>query len=453
METAQSEDILYNAHRNNLNMVRYRMNEKSYKNENMQNLFKYIENNLEYDLDTKLLSVTGYVSHAKLYRDFYSMSGHSVKEYVRRRQLSNALALIKASDMNFTDIAFQCGYSSYLTLWRAIRQTLGLTPSEYKNGNTYYFFPPFKGNPIQPVTVSNETIPRALRVLYYHTKLTGIENAAIQTLLQIVPNYNGRIFGRNGKQSGSRFCYELYLTGTSIDCGELNEYGFEATDIIPCFTNLFATSTVRNDVVKINAAWSYLYYEWLQNSMFAYTNEMYYEEYILKNGKPTKLKLYLPIKKRGEETKITLVKNPGLRFIIAKAAGYNAEKSASEMVFNYMKANYLETAMDSKEFYLQKDMNCCVCGIKTDTGRQYIEDINIMDIAADKPDYLVLESDVAGNYDLYADMMIAFARDNSINIVESEIFAVYNAKDSFNNLKIKMYCPLRNTSSGKIDTK
>ncbi|MCL2775435.1 MAG: AraC family transcriptional regulator [Oscillospiraceae bacterium] len=429
------------------------MNEKSYKNENMQSLFKYIENNLEYDVDTKLLSVAGYVSHAKLYRDFYSMSGHSVKEYVRKRQLSNALALIKASDMGFTDIAFQCGYSSYLTLWRAVRQTLGLTPSEYKNGNTYYFFPPFKGNPIQPVTVSNDTIPRALRVLYYHTKLTGIENAAIQTFLQIVPNYNGRIFGRNGKQSGSRFCYELYLTDTSIDCGKLNGRGFKTTNIIPCFTKLFAVSTVRNDEKKINAAWNYLYYEWLQNSMFAYTNEMYYEEYILKNSKLIKLKLYLPIKKREEETKIVLAKNPELRFIIAKAAGYNAEKVASEMVFNYMKANYLETVMDSKVFYLQKYMNCCVCGIKTDTGLQYIKDMNIMDIATDKPDYLVLESDVAGNYGLYAGMLIAFARDNGINIDESEIFAVYNAKDSFNNLKIKMYCPLHDTSFGEIDTK
>jgi len=99
--------------------------------EYMHGLFRYIEENLTAEFDTELLSGIGCVSSPKLYRDFYGLTGHSVKEYVRKRRLSNALALIKASDMELTDIAFQCGYSSYLTLWRAVKQTLGLAPSEY----------------------------------------------------------------------------------------------------------------------------------------------------------------------------------------------------------------------------------------------------------------------------------------------------------------------------------
>jgi hypothetical protein len=59
--------------------------------------------------------------------------------------------------------------------------------------------------------------------------------------------------------------------------------------------------------------------------MFEYTGKPYFEEYILRNGKPTKLKLYLPIKKRNTETKINVIKNPGLRFITAKAEGFDAE--------------------------------------------------------------------------------------------------------------------------------
>ena len=76
-----------------------------------------------------LLSNVGYASHAKLYRSFYSLTGHSVKEYVRKRRLSNALALIKTSDMGLADIAFQCGYSSHQALCRAVRQILVLESS------------------------------------------------------------------------------------------------------------------------------------------------------------------------------------------------------------------------------------------------------------------------------------------------------------------------------------
>jgi AraC-type DNA-binding domain-containing proteins len=155
------------------------------------------------DLDTELLTNVGYVSCAQLYRDFYSLTGHSVKEYVCKRRLSNALALIKTSDRGLTDVALQCGYSSHQALCRAVKQTLGMTPSEYKTGDTYYFFPPWNGEPLQSVIVSGETILRALRVLFYHSSFTNIENIAVDTFLQVFPNYRGRIFGRNGEQAGT----------------------------------------------------------------------------------------------------------------------------------------------------------------------------------------------------------------------------------------------------------
>ena len=244
------------------------MSDAIYKNEYMNSLFQYIENNMSDDMDAVMLSSVGCISYAQLYRDFYNLTGHSVKEYVRKRRLSNALALIKTSDMGFTDIAFQCGYSSHQALCRAVRQTLGLTPSQYKSGDTYYFFPPFNGEPLQSVIVSNVTLPCALRVLFYHSSLTNIENKAVDTLLQVFPDYGERIFGRNGEQVENKLCYELYLTDTNRDYNKLELYGFKITHEVPCFTAVFATSTVRNDEREINATWDYLYSEWLQNSMF-----------------------------------------------------------------------------------------------------------------------------------------------------------------------------------------
>jgi len=422
------------------------MNEAIKKNEYMSSLFRYIENNMPFDLDTKLLSGFGYVSHAKLYRDFYSISGHSVKEYVRKRRLSNALALIKSSDFSVTDIALQCGYSSHQALCRAVRETLGLTPSEYKSGDVHYFFPPFSGEPLQSVTVANETIPRMLCVLFYHSRLLNIENMAVSTFLSVIPDYGGRIFGRNGKQNGGKFCYELYLTDTGRDYGELKSYGFERTHEISCSISMFATSTVPNDERKINAAWDYLYSEWLQNSMFEYTDKPYYEEYILKNNKPVKLKLYLPIKRRTDETKITLTSNPGLSFIVSRANGYNAERTASKTVIDYLNANHPYIVKTSKEFYVKKSANSYVCGVRvvnTDMRFENGDAENVELIAMCQNKYLVLESGVMGDYDRYAELLLSFALDNNIAADINGIFAVYDARKSFDNLKIKMYCPIK----------
>ena len=56
---------------------------------NMQtnNIFRYIENNISAELDIDRLSSVSYVSRSKLKNDFYSLSGHSVVEYVRKRRL------------------------------------------------------------------------------------------------------------------------------------------------------------------------------------------------------------------------------------------------------------------------------------------------------------------------------------------------------------------------------
>lgn len=419
------------------------MNEANHKSKHMQILFQYIENNMSTDLDTVLLSKIGYVSRNKLYYDFYSQSGHSVKEYIRKRRLSNALALIKASTFSLTDIAHQCGYSSHQALCKAVRQTLGLTPSEYRQGSTYYFFPPFHGEPLRPVTVSNEIFPLTLRVLFFYPRLKNIENMAVSTFLSAFPNYSGRIFGRNAKHEGGKFCYELNLTETNINHSLLSSYGFEIALESPCHAVTFATVCVINDEHKINAAWDYLYSEWLHNSMFEYTGDPYYEEFILKNKEPIKLRLYLPIRERSEDTRITLINNPGLRFITAKARGYNAEEIASGKVMDYFKAHYPYLISTSNELYFRKEAEISICGIRVNPELQTVTDENVADITIGSDSYLVLESSVIGDYNRYAEFLLSFSRDNGIDADGDGIFAVYDARESLGNLKIKMYCPVK----------
>jgi AraC-like DNA-binding protein len=422
------------------------MNQTTDKIKNMKRMFQHIESNLISNLDAKLLSKLGYISYAQLYRDFYNLTGHSVKEYIRKRRLSNALALVKTSDFGLSEIAYRCGYSSHQAFCRAVKQTLAITPSDYKYSDAYYFFPPFNGEPLQSINVTSVTTPKTLCIRFYQSSIKNIENMAVNTFLQVYPNYSEQIFGRNGKQDGNRFCYELYLTDIEMNYEKLKSQGYEIAHKTPCNTSVFATSTVPNNEQKINAAWDYLYHVWLQNSMFEYTNEPYYEEYILKNGKPVKLKLYLPIKKRSEETKITLISNPRLCFIVSKAKGCNAEKIASQIVIEYLMSHYPYVVKTSRELYLYKSMDCYVCGIRISSELPITNAENVENINTDQCNYLVLESCVTGDYDKYTDILLTFAQNNGMVANRMGIFAVYDAKVSFDNLKIKMYCPI------KIDT-
>ena len=206
--------------------------------------------------------------------------------------------------------------------------------------------------------------------------------------------------------------------------------------------SVFATLTVKNDELKISAAWDYLYSEWLQNSMFEYTDEPCYEEYLIKNGKPVKLKLYLPIRKRFEDTKISLISNPGLRFIVSQSRGHDAEKIASQTVIDYLTAHYPYIVRASKEFYLCKESDSYICGVRIKSELLIDGGGNIECVTTDHSDYLVLESSVTGDYDRYTCILLNFARDNGINANKQGIFAVYDAKESFDNPKIKMYCPI-----------
>ncbi len=324
-----------------------------------------------------------------------------------------------------------------------MKQALNMTPLTYKGCDAYYFFPPFNGESLQSVTVSNETIPRTLCIRFNHSSLKNIETKAISIFLHTVPDYTGRIFGRNADQDGGKFYYELYLTDTDRNYNKLESCGFEISHGREPFTAIFATSDVQNDERKINIAWDYLYSSWLQNSMFEYANEPYYEEYILRNGKPVKLKLYLPIKKRGEETKIILVHNPRFHFIAAKAIGYYAEKTASKTVINYLSNNYRYIIKSAKEFYVRKDINSCVCGVRVNSQLQISDDKNIKSFSISNGNYLVLESSVLGDYDRYTDMLLSFASDNGMTADKKDIFAVYDVKEGFNNPKIRMYCKVK----------
>ena len=138
----------------------------------LEPLLANLEQNISNDISVERLAEAGLLSRSQLYR-----------EYVRKRRLSTALALIKHTDMSLKKIAGECGFSGEQGL---------------------------------PVSVASETIPPTLRLQYYDSCPKGIENRALARLFASRPGYGGRIFGRKGAQKGPKLCYELYLDPSAV---------------------------------------------------------------------------------------------------------------------------------------------------------------------------------------------------------------------------------------------
>ena len=409
----------------------------------VQRLIRQLENHLDADIKAEFLSSSSYVSRSQLYRDFYSITGHSVKEYIRKRRLSNALLLIKTSEFTLAEIAYQCGFSSQQALCRAVKQSLGITPLAYKESEMFYFFPPYSGVPLQSVNIKNENIPACICFQYYDTCRNHIEERAIKTILKAMPEYCGRIFGRDGKQRGSFFCYEVMIEDMQTGYFPLLAHGFRFKKEEDSFSILAASTVVKNQEESINDAWEYLYAGWLQGSMYQPAKTPYFEEYLIKNGRMEKLRLFLPVQRRKDNIRILWKRDPDLRFLVAKADGPYAEQAASQTIVQFLSSFYPEVLQKATRFFLSRQCATCVCGVGLDYGI-FCErkESSVQIFTVEKGDYLVLESPVMGNYDRYAEQLVHFAQESGMIPNSNAVFAVYNTDESSINPSLQMFCPV-----------
>lgn len=422
----------------------------------LADLINYIETHLEEVPDTQRLSKMLFKSRMQMHRDFCAATGHSVKAYVNKRRLSNALALIKLSKISLSETAYRTGYSSQQAMCRAVRQELGMSPLAYRKSPVYWFFPPCRGKPSMAVSVSEETVPRRRCIRFYKEDCTGIEEEALHALEQAVPDYDGRIFGRNDSGYGTHACYELYVTEPeAADPVRLAASELEAGELCPAWTGTLAAISVSCRhapdpaaiAAAVEGAWDYLFRIWLPGSMFVYTGEPYWEEHVRRGGKTVKVRLLLPVRRRKDFLKITLCHRPGLHFVTACRYGPGAEEAAAAAVVCYMDAHAPLMLQASREFLAQKRAQAYMCGVRVHSDRPLGDGRTTEDFHTDAGEYLVLESGGIIDYDCCAEMLLEFAGDNGFRIRPETIFSVYDTGKSFDNPEYRMYCRL------KTDTK
>ena len=74
------------------------------------------------------------VSRAQFCKLFKDASGLSFNDYLNRKRIQRALALIKSGE-KIADVAYACGYSEISTFYRNFRKFTIASPSGYKDAN------------------------------------------------------------------------------------------------------------------------------------------------------------------------------------------------------------------------------------------------------------------------------------------------------------------------------
>ncbi len=407
-------------------------------------VIQFIEEHLQEEVSLDLAAQAGFTSLMQLYRDFYTHTGHSVKEYIRKRRLSNALSLIRCSDMPLAEIAYTCGYSSQQALCKNVKAAVSMTPLEYKRSGVSYYFPRYDSLAARQVTVAAETLPATVRVSFYYPRLNGIEDQAIAALQETLPGYRGRLFGRNGKQLGSRFCYRLWLeytqdTADKLLAGRL----FREVEIFPEVSLTAAKVIVPNEEPEIGRAWNYLYTDWLRSSMFAEDREPYFEEYLWRNGRVNRLALILPVIKRADYDRISLVHSPGMLFLAATREGPNAEKEASQAVMGFLAVYRPSAARSADTFYIAKNGTACTCGVRLEETLALPAGCGLELLELPAGSYAVLETGCTGDSRVLEERLEAWIRDNGLRRSGCSAFAIYEAKGGYTADHITTTCRIQ----------
>ena len=388
----------------------------------LEPLLADLEQNISNDLNVERMADAALLSRSQLYREFYNVTGHSVKEYVRKRRLSAALALIKHTDMPLKKIAQRCGFSGEQALCKCLKDAIGQTPKQYKAGGDELYFPPVEGERAHIVTVTTETILPTLCLRYYDSRLTGIENRALAWLFASRPDFNGRIFGRRGAQKGSKLCYELHIESEDADQ--------------PAISGTFAKIICPDSEDEIIAAWDYLYNGWLKTSMFSQAEQPWFEEYIHANGQMKRLQLYLPVTKKQGFHKIQLRQCEDLQFLVAHQSGKNAEKAASKAVMDFLAAHDPRLAQSARQFYVSQGQGC-TCGIALASPISLPSNCGVEIITQPAGEYAMLEGDCCGDSGAYEAVLAAWIDSMGLTSVGVP-FAVYETGDGYDRRDIRV---------------
>ncbi|BBH24475.1 hypothetical protein Back11_58200 [Paenibacillus baekrokdamisoli] len=341
----------------------------------VQNAIDYMEEHLDEHVELEQIAAIAYMSVPSLYRVFYTMTGHPLKEYIRKRRTSQAAILLRQTKLPIVDIAITCGFESYQAFTKSFKKLVGLTPGTYRDASLYYSFE--RVNLLEKVSYTElkevseqfadvkviRMAPMPVLTYRYRSSLReGLEEQAFHTFYcQLTesgfPLADARIIGRNVEPSDSydEHEYEIMATYTELNQPLLPFNPDYRTAIIA--GGLYAVSlTAADNAHTIISSWNRLLAEWLPKSTFTLGEHSFLEEWMHYKGKVSRLKLFLPVQRAKEQPSIEIIDIPSVPIRSFRCDGPRSQTMADEQLTAWLQDRRL--SMDvSEEIQLYMSSN------------------------------------------------------------------------------------------------
>ena len=274
--------------------------------ERIQKSIDFIESHLKDDIDIYSIVEQSHFSTTHFYRIFNALVGDSLKDYIRKRRLSNAVIELSTSKKRLIDIAFEYGFNSQEVFTRAFYRTFGITPGRYrteKNKMVLYEKINVNQKILNNLSQGISLEPRI--ILDKEFKVVGLKKTVkpgddlIRNLWVDFDLRKSEINNVNSPAPLMGLCeYMPNITDTS-------EFTYLACVEVSCFNHIpskmiskiipsskYAVFTHKGSLEGLKSTYAYIYGTWLLHSKYELaeldTIELYYDN--------ARLDLYIPIK-------------------------------------------------------------------------------------------------------------------------------------------------------------
>jgi len=318
----------------------------------------YMEEFLDEPLDLSDIAKTAGVSVAHLYRVFYSLTGHPVKEYIRKRRTSEAAGLLRTTDMGAMDIAIQCGFETYRAFLKAFKQYTGLTPTEYRDAESFFSF---ERLPLEDNGTSHEKqvfgqhahsdirivrLPPRKGVGFLHVseREDGLEEDALNRFRACLAARGQElrdmsVFGWNVDldEGMPLFGYQLLAPDIPFVPGvvahpELRPIELQGGVYASCRARALSAEQIVED-------WNRLYSGWLPGSRFEPGSDRLFEQYVFKGDQVMQVHLYLPVVRSRKTQPIEIVELKPVDVLAFRAEGSGSIIRADQAAVEWLKSS------------------------------------------------------------------------------------------------------------------
>lgn len=101
-------------------------------NEGIQQAVRYVDENIQQDIDFRALAHRHHYSFDRFRHVFKEYTGLSPHQYVIKGRIDRAKFLLELNpDASLTEVSYNCGFSSSSHFTKAFRSKVGMTPGEY----------------------------------------------------------------------------------------------------------------------------------------------------------------------------------------------------------------------------------------------------------------------------------------------------------------------------------